>query len=121
MTPQAMYQKAERLVREADRNGGQLPVGLLEEASAAGYVPAIYALANWHLHGKGVKKNYRKAVALLKKAAAKRHAAAEYDLAVSFEQGKGGLPKNPKAALVWYRRAAHDGDRDAPSEVARYY
>src|SRR5205823_5164768 len=82
MTAQKQYEQAERLAREADRNGGPLPVALLQEAAAAKYPPAVYALANWHLHGKGVKRDYKKAVELLKMAAAKKHPAAEYDLAV---------------------------------------
>jgi len=121
MTAQKQYEQAERLAREADRNGGPLPVALLQEAAAAKYPPAVYALANWHLHGKGVKRDYKKAVELLKMAAAKKHPAAEYDLAVSYELGKGGLPKDPAAALIWYRRAANDGDLDATTEVARCY
>src|SRR5437016_5175179 len=44
MNGQELYQKAERLARNADRNGGPLPVTLLQEAAATGYVPAIYAL-----------------------------------------------------------------------------
>ena len=91
MTGQRAYKTAERLAREADRNGGSLPVVLLQQAAKAGYPPAIYALANWHLHGKGVPKNLRKAVTLLKKAAAKKHPAAEYDLGFAYELGKGGL------------------------------
>src|SRR5439155_20293085 len=113
------YQQAERLARDADRNGAPLPVTLLEQAAASGYPPALYALANWHLHGKGVKRDYKRAVGLLKKAAAKKHPAAEYDLAVCHELGKGGLAKDPRAALIWYRRAANHGDRDAITEVAR--
>ncbi len=73
------------------------------------------------MRGKGVKKNHKRAVSLLKRAAAKKHPAAEYDLAVAYELGKGGLPKDPKAALMWYRRAANDGDRDAQAELARCY
>src|SRR5206468_3779626 len=81
----------------------------------------IYALANWHLHGKGVKRNLKTAVKLLRRAAAGRHPVAEYDLAVTYELGKGGLRKNPQAALYWYRRAANDGDAGAAVEVARLY
>ncbi len=99
MTGQQQYEEAEQLTRKADRMGGPLPVGLLQEAAAAGYAPAIYALANWHLHGKGVKKDYKKAVALLKQAATKKYAPAEYDLAVSYERGQ-GINKNSKAALL---------------------
>jgi hypothetical protein len=48
---QKEYEAAERLAREADRNGEPLPIDLLRSAASAGYPPAIYALANWHVHG----------------------------------------------------------------------
>jgi TPR repeat protein len=120
VTGQDQYEEALRLARRADEVGGPLPVALLQEAAAAGYAPALYALANWRLHGKGVHKSYTLAVSLLKKSAAKRYAPAEYDLAVAYETGK-GTPKNVRAALIYYRRAANDGDLDAQTEVARCY
>jgi TPR repeat protein len=88
MIGQSLYRKAERLARAGDRNGGALPVALLREAASTGYPPAVYGFANWHLHGKGARKNFKKAVALLAKAARQRFAPAEYDLAVSHELGK---------------------------------
>src|SRR5207248_1380957 len=74
----------------------------------------------WHLHGKGVSRDYKRAVSLLKEAASKKNPDADYDLAVCYELGK-GVKKNQKAALLWYRRAARDGDPEAPTEVARCY
>lgn len=121
MTAQQQYETAERLARQADRNGGTLPVTLLQQAAEAGYAPAIYALANWHIHGKGVKKNHRKGVGLLKRAAAKKFPAAEYDLGFAYETGKGGLAKDQRAAMQWYRRAAHHGDLGGQTEAARCY
>ena len=91
------YEEALRLTRKAERAGGPLPVALLQEAAASGYAPALYALANWHLHGKGVKKDYKKAVSLLRKASHKNFAPAEYDLAVSYELGK-GVKRSPRRA-----------------------
>src|SRR6266704_1105482 len=89
MIGQELYKKAERLARQADKNGNPLPVELLRQAAATGYAPAVYALANWHLHGKGVRKDYKKAFLLLRRSADQRYASAEYDLAVSYELGKG--------------------------------
>jgi hypothetical protein len=120
MDGKLQYELALKTARKADRNGGDLPITLLRESASAGYPPALYALASWHLHGKGVRKDFKKAVALLKKAADKKYVPAEYDLAVSYELGQ-GVRKNFKAALVYYRRAANDGDADAAAEVARCY
>jgi TPR repeat protein len=116
-----LYKRAEHLARQADKSGGPLPLTLLQKAASTGYPPAIYALGNWYLHGKGVRKDRKQAVRLLKKAAASKHPEAEYDLAVCYELGQGGLPKDPKAAFLWYRRAAEDGDVDAMTEVGRCY
>jgi hypothetical protein len=89
MTGHELYKKAECLARKADKNGGPLPVALLRQAADTGYPPALYALADWHLHGKGIRKDFKKAFTLLTKAANERFAPAEYDLAVSYERGKG--------------------------------
>ncbi len=121
MTPQQQYDRARQMTEKADRNGGDLPVELLKQSADAGYTPAIYALATWYLHGKGVKQNRKRAVELFKIAASKRNADAEYDLAVCHELGVGGLRKNARAALVLYRRAAADGCVQAFAEAARCY
>jgi uncharacterized protein len=120
MNAQQQYARALQLARRADRNGGPLPLRLLQESAAAGYPPALHALASWYLHGKGVRKSFKKAVSLLRIAAKKNYAAAEYDLAVSYELGT-GVRKNFKAAALYYRRAAKNGDPDAPAEVARCF
>jgi TPR repeat protein len=116
-----LFERAEHLARQADKNGGPLPLALLQEAAATGYPPALYALGNWYLHGKGFRKDRKQAVRFLKQAAANKYPYAEYDLAVCYELGQGGLPKDPKAAFLWYRRAAEDGDVDAMTEVGRCY
>ena len=47
-------------------------MSLPQQAADAGYAPAIYALANWYIHGKiGGKKDFKKALLLLKRAAQK--------------------------------------------------
>lgn len=119
---QRQYDEALRLARDADRTGDTLPVALLQKAATTGYPPAVYALANWHLHGKGVRRNYKKAVSLLTEAANKRYAPAEYDLAVAYELGK-GVAKSPRKAYRYYLQAAEDGSLEAQGEVARccYY
>jgi TPR repeat protein len=114
------YAEALRLAREADRNGDPLPVALLRQAAGSGYAPAVYALANWHLHGKGVKRDYKRAVSLLRQAANERYAAAEYDLAFAYELGK-GIRKSQSKAFHYYLQAANDGDLAAQAEVARCY
>ncbi|HYV35571.1 MAG TPA: tetratricopeptide repeat protein [Gemmataceae bacterium] len=119
-TGQQQYEKALKLARHADRVGGPLPVELLHQAAATGYAPAQYALATWHLFGKGVRKSYKKAAVLLKQAARQDFALAEFDLAVSYELGK-GLPKSEPKARHFYLKAATHGDLQAQVETARCY
>jgi TPR repeat protein len=120
MNAEQLFRKAERLARAAEKNGGPLPVDLLRQAAELNYAPAIYALASWHLHGKGVAKDVKKAVGLLKKAADQEFPPAEYDLAVSFELGN-GVSKSPAKAFSYYLRGAIHGDLDAQTEVARCF
>ncbi len=121
MTAEEQYHLAETLARKADKNGGPLPVQLLRESAMKGYAPALYALANWHIHGKGVRKNLKKAVELLKAAAAQKNPDAEYDLAFCYEVGEGGLAKDPTMAPFWYRRASTHGDIQSMTELGRCY
>ena len=117
---QKLFDEALRLARLAEKTGGPWPVLLLREAAASGYAPALYALATWYLHGRGVKKDYKKAFSLMKESAEQRFAPAEYDLAVSYELGK-GVAKSDKSAFLFYCRAGEDGDLDGMTEVARCY
>jgi len=120
MDGQKQLRQALKLSRIAEQKRGPWPVDLLQEAAEAGNLEAIYALATWYLHGRGVPKNAKTAASLLKKAADHHYAVAEYDLAVSYELGV-GVKKSPKAAFQHYLRAANDGDLDSQSEVARCY
>jgi uncharacterized protein len=83
---------------------------LLIRADKRGDPRATYALATWWLHGKDilVKKNLRKAVGLLRKAA-DAHPDATFDLAVSYEKGR-GVRKSQKMAAKLYLKAALLGD-----------
>lgn len=109
-----------QLAKKADKTGGPLPIEALRLAAESGYPPAVYAWANWHIHGKGVSKDLKKAVQLLKKAADKGYGPAQYDLAVSHESGE-GVRKNLKTAFGYYLKAADGGDLDAQAELARCF
>jgi hypothetical protein len=115
----AQYDQALKLAREADKCGGPLPVSLLRQAAQADYPPAVYALANWHLHGKGVKKDFKKAALLLTRAANQAFAPAQYDLAVSYELGK-GVRKSPKKAWFFYLQAAMSTKRSRAVFLPRH-
>jgi uncharacterized protein len=92
----------------------------LERASDLGNGKAIYALGTWYLHGRVYKKDFKKAVELLKVACDKNIPDAHFDLAVCFEKGK-GIKKNLREAFLSYLRAFCLGDKDAAYEIGRCY
>ena len=92
---------------------------LLESANEKGDRRATYALATWYLYGHAsYAKNPRKAVQLLKLAAAADVGAAHFDLAVCYETGE-GVRKNDTKAYLHYLAAALNGDLNAIGEVGR--
>ena len=93
---------------------------LLEAAHEAGDARATYALATWYLHGRFFRKDRRRAVALLRKAAHHRVPGALYDLAVCYERGE-GVTKSSKFAAELYLQAALHGEKQSVYEVGRCY
>jgi uncharacterized protein len=82
---------------------------------------AEYSLATWFLSGAyGYPEAPVRAVRLLRRAAAGGIPDAMFDLAVSYETGKGAR-RDLCAAFQWYVRAALRGDRAACVHVANCY
>ena len=92
----------------------------LEIAYTCGNKDAAYALATWYLHGTYFKKNWRIGFKLLREAAKAKVPEALYDLAVSYDLGK-GVPKNDKQAAELYLEAAIKGDFDAVLQIERCF
>lgn len=80
--------------------------------------PSLYAIGNWYLHGRHVKKNVRNAVKFFARGVCVNHAESCYELAVCLELGQ-GIEKDIKRAAKLYETAAKLGDKDAFSEYAR--
>jgi TPR repeat protein len=93
---------------------------MLLEAHEYGDARATYALATWYLYGRSVRKNLRKAIALLREAARSGLPDALFDLAVCYEQGE-GVPENQRRAARLYVEAALRGDAQSLYEVGRCY
>jgi hypothetical protein len=53
---------------------------------------------------------------LYRSAAEKGHVVAQYNLALGFRDGA-GVRQDSRAAAVWFRRAADNGNADALSEL----
>jgi TPR repeat protein len=113
------YEKALSKVRENEAPLREV-ASLLTAAHEAGDVRATYALATWYLHGQLFRKNVRKSIGLLRKAAKTNLPDALFDLAVCYEKGV-GVPKNPRKAIQLYLKAALYGELQSVYEVARCY
>lgn len=119
LAAQRLYQEAlrEASKRRPDTNRVR---DLLERSLKAGSPEAAYALATWHLHGKHLPQNRKKAVSLLREAADGGVKNAMYDLAVCYEKGA-GAKRNPQRAFEHYVQAALHGDKQSVYEVGRCY
>jgi len=110
------YRRALRISRVS--RGQPEAVASLTYAARRNQPVAQYALGSWFLHGIGVQKNLRRALALFAKAAAAGHPDAAFNLARAYEVGE-GRKKNARRAFQLYQRAAAHGDVGALVEVAR--
>jgi TPR repeat protein len=112
----------EAALAKAQDGDARLPevASLLTRAHQSGDVRATYALATWYLHGRFFKKDMRKSVALLRKAANHNIPDALFDLAVCYEKGA-GVPVNEPKAVELYLRAALHGEAQSVYEVGRCY
>jgi TPR repeat protein len=77
-------------------------------------------IGNRYESGKGVARNYKKAMNWYRKAAEKGFAGAQNNLAVMYEQGR-GVPKDESEAAKWYRRAAEGNDAKAQHSLGIMY
>ena len=94
---------------------------LLVQASEEGDSRATYALATWYLFGNyAVPKDEHKAVHILKSLVDSNIAESLFDLAVSFDYGK-GVRRNSKTAFSLYMRAAILGDSSSCDQISQFY
>ena len=115
---EVMYQEALTLARRGRKAQAHRALPLLRAAADCGHAMAAHALATWYIHGIGVRKNFRVAVALEEVAARAGIPEAVFNLAFAYETGR-GAKKDGAKALKLYRRAATLGDKDAIYEVGR--
>lgn len=77
-------------------------------------------IGNRYREGKGVAKNYTKAMYWYRQAAEQGFAGAQNNLAFMYEQGL-GVPRDESEAAKWYRRAAVQKDAYAQHSLGRMY
>ncbi|RTL58731.1 MAG: sel1 repeat family protein [Sphingobacteriales bacterium] len=66
------------------------------------------------------KQNYKSAVPLIRQAAEKGNAEAQYNYGICYQQGV-GVPQSDSIANTWFLKAAHQGWRDAQFKIAFSY
>lgn len=117
-TAEAMYQRALALAKRGRQKHASEVLPLLEAAVTRGHYMAAHALATWHIHGIGVRKNFAVAVALERKAARGGIVDAIRNLAVAYEVGK-GVGRDKRKSFRLYLRASRSGDAAGTYEVGR--
>ena len=95
--------KVTALLREAKKGKRDLD-SLMQEAGTAAQV----CLGEMYEEGKGVRRNYRRAVEWYRKAAEQGDAAGQYELGWMYREGM-GVDKDCQEAVKWYRKSAEQG------------
>lgn len=90
----------------------------LRQAAHQHHPAALRLLGYCYQHGEGVTENIEEAVKLYRQAAELGDREAQFNLAVSYEEGLADLPVDPDAAISWYRKAADQGVEEAFEPLA---
>lgn len=90
-------------------------------AAEDGDVQAMWHLAKCYEYGKGVKKDYEKAIEWYRQAADGGSSAAMRSLAINYKGGRCGLEKDNRKAINWLRKAADAGDNYASFTLGDLY
>jgi TPR repeat protein len=116
-------------------------VAWYSKAAEQGNIDAQHMLAQKFLDGQGVQQDVKGAMAWFQKAAEQGDAESQYMLGQLYEDGgygklvrdSGGverlappegdnaIPKDYSSAVLWYRKAAEQGNTDAQSHLGRLY
>ena len=92
------------------------PDATLLEKAMDGDAESQYSLANWYAT-QGQNDDY---IEWLTKAAEQEYVAAQYDLAVSYDEGD-CAKKDKATAVKWYKKAMENGDGDASFNLGVMY
>lgn len=96
------------------RAGGDEAAALehFRAASDRGDPGGRYEMGRAHYEGDGVRRDYDKAVSLLREAALAGHGEAQYLMGEAYSNGR-GVPANATVAALWYGKAATRGVTEA--------
>lgn len=109
--PQAQYQLGRQMIVSGPQAQRQQGYRWIEQAAENGYAEAQYRLVTYYERDIGIMHNDpARGVAFLRAAAEQDHLPAMGALALAYEKGRYGLPRDFQKAVTWYRRliAAHE-------------
>jgi TPR repeat protein len=96
-------------------------VTLLEQWANGGNVGAQATLGALYAAGSyGVRRDYGRALELLRAAALQGHSYAQFGLGFMYSQGK-GVPKDEAEAVSWYRKSAEQWNARGQANLAAMY
>jgi len=107
------YQKA---IDAYKRKDYKTSYNLILPLAEKGFAKAQYNLGVMYGNGKGVAKDYSKAIKWWNHAANQGNGKAQYNLGVMYEEGK-GVKKNLKKAANWYQLASNQGHAKAQEKL----
>ncbi len=96
------------------------PFNQVKSEAEKGDRDAQFQLALLYYRGKGIDKNYTKAVKWFTEAAKQGDSLAQYNLGVMYENGEGVMQSNSNAAH-WYQQASDNYYSTAQYRVALFY
>ncbi len=85
-------------------------IAVIKEAAGKGGIKAQALLGTLYYYGNGVPEDEVKAVKWWRKSAEQGSPFAQYDLAMAYHDGIGGLTKSNKKAVEWFTKGAKAGD-----------
>ncbi len=118
---EAEFTEAEKLIRNGDNKDA---VEKLKEAVAKGHPEATFRLGQMHEQGKGRWfSSDTDALACYQEAAEPpmNHAKAQYQVGLFYEKGRGGLDRDIRKAIEWYKKSADQKNPDALFRLGMAY
>ena len=114
----AQFEYGDYLVSYSDNE--KLGIEYMSKAATKGFAPAQNNLGNKYYNGKGVEKDYAKAVEWYRKAAEQGYDWAQYNLAERYYSGD-GVEQDYVKALEWYIKAAEQENTWAQNALGNMY
>jgi TPR repeat protein len=100
--------------------GGGSSFSWFQRAATLGHAEGDLGVAYSLLTGEGARKDARRALSLLNRAAQRGSSGAMYNLGVMFLDGN-GVPHSKRKARMWLCRAAINGEKSARDVLRRHF